>query len=524
MKNFTKQSIMLLIMLSLSGCTGYHSAEPERESTEGTEVTQATEANSYVADDDQEAFLEFLDTVNEKNALLDAPSTNLDQYKYDYLGGEPLFTAEDDSLGVDLDQVTELPQTISREDAKKEVDWYFRLLRTFYGLYTFYGGDEAFGAARMKCLEQLDAGSELLSIEEEYAPMLRDSLSFARDNHWMIGNVQMCPEILLMGNPDATFSLKNGVFYGGEDGDRAVESIENEPPENYLKPAIDKEGRLAYCPYIQVPEDERIETIVVRYQGGGEEEIPLEEETANSKTGKRKEILCTYEQDGIYTVQMNRMVRGSSADGPYQEGDDVIRERFLETAKNLQEASVGVFDLRYNGGGNGLLADEWFRIYTGEPLQPNYSSLTLRLRMGEDENSLDVLEQDARYRERGWDVDGSYYVKYPTPQFVDKKGSFLIVRTSDLTCSAAEVFTDMSRNLKNTLRIGTPTGGCITGDQSYFGVEMPWSKLSFTLGTKLYYWDEDYFSEGWGFVPDLYLTGSYVESRLDLFIERYLLP
>lgn len=281
---------------------------------------------------------------------------------------------------------------------------------------------------------------------------------------------------------------------------------------------------MAYCPYIQVPEDERIETIVVRYQGGGEEEIPLEEETANSKTGKRKEILCTYEQDGIYTVQMNRMVRGSSADGPYQEGDDVIRERFLETAKNLQEASVGVFDLRYNGGGNGLLADEWFRIYTGEPLQPNYSSLTLRLRMGEDENSLDVLEQDARYRERGWDVDGSYYVKYPTPQFVDKKGSFLIVRTSDLTCSAAEVFTDMSRNLKNTLRIGTPTGGCITGDQSYFGVEMPWSKLSFTLGTKLYYWDEDYFSEGWGFVPDLYLTGSYVESRLDLFIERYLLP
>lgn len=524
MKNFTKRSIVLLIMLSLGGCTGYRSAEPERESTEVTEATEATEASSYVADDDQEAFLEFLDTVNEKNALLDAPSTNLDQYKYDYLGGEPLFTAEDDSLGVDLDQVTEFPQTISREDAKKEVDWYFRFLRTFYGLYAFYGGDEAFGAARAKCLEQLDAGGELLSIEEEYAPMLRESLSFARDNHWWIGDVQMCPEILLMGNPDVTFSLKNGVFYGGEDGDRAVVSIENEPPENYLKPAIDKEGRLAYCPYIQAPENERIETIVVRYQDGGEEQIPLEEETANSKTGKRKETLCTYEQDGIYTVQMNQMVRESDATGPYQEGDDVIWERFLETAKIVQNASVGVFDLRYNNGGNGLLADEWFRIYTGEPLQSNCSSLRLCLGAGGDENTPEMLEQDARWSERGWDIAGYYYEKYPVPQFVDQKGPFLIVRTSDRTCSAAELFTDMTRNLKNTLRIGAPTGGTITGDQTYFGMAMPWSKLSFTCGTQLFYWDEDYFSEGWGFAPDLYLTGDNVEKRLDLFIERYLLP
>lgn len=476
------------------------------------------------ADNDQEAFLEFVDTVNEKNALLDAPSADLDQFKYDYSLGEPLLTPEEASLMVELDQVTEFPQTISREDAKKEVDWYFRFLRTFYGLYTFYGGDETFGVARAKCLEQLDAGGELLSIEKEYAPMLRDSLSFARDNHWMIGNVQMCPEILLMGNPDATFSLKNGVFYGGEDGDRAVESIENEPPENYLKPAIDKEGRLAYCPYIQVPEDERIETIVVRYQGGGEEEIPLEEETANSKTGKRKEILCTYEQDGIYTVQMNQMVMKNAATGPYQEGDDVIWERFLETAKIVQNASVGVFDLRYNNGGNGDLADEWFRAYTGETLQSNCSNLRIRRGIDWKENALETPEMDAEWLKRGWDVNGYYYEKYPVPQFVDQNGPFLIVRTSDRTCSAAELFTDMTRNLKNTLRIGAPTGGIITGDQTYFDMAMPWSKLSFTCGTILFYWDEDYFSEGWGFAPDLYLTGDNVEKRLDLFIERYLLP
>ncbi len=37
-----------------------------------------------------------------------------------------------------------------------------------------------------------------------------------------------------------------------------------------------------------------------------------------------------------------------------------------------------IFDLRNNTGRDGALVDEWFRIYTGKKLLPNYSTLRIR--------------------------------------------------------------------------------------------------------------------------------------------------
>lgn len=468
---------------------------------------------------DREEWIALLDEVNAKNAALDAPTADLDQYKYDYSSGEPLFTAEDNALIEGLHSVTAFPQTISRADAKTEVDWYFRLLRTRYGPYTFYGGDEVFAAARETLLAQLDAGSEPLRVKEDYAPMLCAALEFIRDNHFTIGDTKMGPKTVLVGNPGVTFLLRGGAYYGGENKDREVTAVEGGPPQRYLKPTIGMDGALTQCLYTQLPEHNVIKTVTVTYRDGGEERVTLQQALANAG-GPRPQATCHISQeDSIYTVQMNRMVMGSREDGPYTAGDDVLKEQFLRTATALEDYSAAIFDLRYNSGGNGNLPGEWFTAYTGEAFQPNYSKLALRRAL---DGSWPTPEKDARWSKPGWVADGDYYVQRPTPQFVDGAGPLLLVRTGSSTASAAEGFTDMARNLKNTLVVGAPTGGVLTANMSYFDMAMPWSKLAFSYGTNLYYWDSGYFAEGRGLAPDLYLTGNDTDARLALFLARYL--
>ena len=118
--------------------------------------------------------------------------------------------------------------------------------------------------------------------------------------------------------------------------------------------------------------------------------------------------------------------------------------------------------------------------------------------------------------------EGEYRVRRPEAQYLEREeGPFLVVLPSRGTASAAEAFTDLTRNVGRSLVIGSNTGGCLTGSQTYRGY-LPWSGTELAWGLELFVWPEGYFAEGGGLEPDVYLTGPDQEARLEQFLHRYL--
>lgn len=91
-----------------------------------------------------------------------------------------------------------------------------------------------------------------------------------------------------------------------------------------------------------------------------------------------------------------------------------------------------------------------------------------------------------------------------------------------LTFSAGEGLVHALTNVENTLIIGANTAGAFSGTNlSTF--QLPYSGLPFSFGQHLICWNTDYFREGYGLAPDIYLTGTNTDKRLGLVIQRYLI-
>lgn len=189
-------------------------------------------------------FSQLLAETAEKNEALNAPTGDLDVYRYAFDQGGPLLTEAEFSL---LGREEKAVGILTGAEARAEVDYLFRLLRAYYGLYTWFGGDEAFGAAEERVLRALE-GREEIPVGK-YQQILKEALGFVQDGHFGIGGSGTLERSALYCAEGTAFARRNGTFYGGEDLDRAVVSIQGENPADYLKRAIGPEGELTWKLY-----------------------------------------------------------------------------------------------------------------------------------------------------------------------------------------------------------------------------------------------------------------------------------
>lgn len=449
---------------------------------------------------DEAVFAELMAEVEARNRGIDAPVEDLDRFKYDFEGGGPLLTGEEwGMLGSE-----EAPDTLTVADARAEVDYLFRLLRTRYGLYTWFGGDETFGAAEERALSALEGREEIPTWE--YRNLLLASLDFLNDGHFTLEGRRMGEHQPLFCNEDLLFDRRDGAFYLE---DRRLKAVDGEDPAAYLKRAIGPEGELTwklYAPGRGVVEH----TVTLTFDDGAELVglPPVRDTEYTIGTGSTPFLMV--EQDGALIIQMDEMTFGPG-DGVSDKlmGDGAAEADFVASAEAAQDHAVAVVNLTRNHGGNGDLPLRWFRAFMGEEPQPNYATLGLNP-FGWEPRTGEVQE-------------GDYRVRRPSPQYLEREdGPFLVVLTSGDTASAAEGFTDLVHNLGRTLVIGSNTGGCLTGSQTWFDMRLPWSGLTMAWGADLFYWPQDYFQEGVGLEPDIYLTGGNQGIRLAQFMARYL--
>lgn len=462
----------------------------------------------HAVEQPKQDFYEILQEANEKNSALDAPQTSLDQFCYNFKNDKPKLTEKDTSLMWQEYDEKKVKKTLSASDARKETNWLFRLLRSQYGLYSYYGGDAAFGSAKTQILKEI--GRKGMVSTSAYQKILHKHLSFVTDLHLAIGAELFDAQLRLFGDESVHYVKMNGNYYEEGRLQDAVVKVNGKQPAYYFKRAIDENGSLTYYPYAMLKQKKDTCTFTVEYQSGKTKNIQL----APSEYAYKQNVdrLYNYETyDDLAYVEMNLAYMDWEA--PKE------RKQFLKDVPDLKKRSQIIFDLRNNPGGDGSLIDEWFERFTGKTLIPNYS--TLRIRPVFTCSAEELKEMDAFAAESGLKKSGKYYyAQYPGRQYLENEDRQIFVLTSRRTSSAAESMVDALKNLENVITIGTNTGGVLANMANHM-MAMPYSGLYLQFGECLQYFDPSYFKEGYGMEPDVYLTGKNIEKRLKKFFKKY---
>lgn len=457
---------------------------------------------------EQEELTVVIDEINKKNEELDAPIDSIDRFCYNYKNSKPKVTKKDNSLmWEDYDRKNILPK-FTVYAAKKEVHWLFRLLRSQYGLYTYYGGDAKFEKAEKLILK--DVGSKGMISAKKYQKLLHKHLGFITDEHLAIGEQIFGTDVRLFSNETEHYIKSGEKYFSKDDPQNAIVEINGKQPEKYLKRAIDENGRLTYYPYARLKQKEDICSYILKYENGDTKSVSLKP----AKYSYKKDLDRMYgydKYDNAGYVEINEAFM--EEDFPKE------RKRLLKDVSDMKKQENLIIDLRNNPGGDGTLVDEWFYRYTGKQLLPNYS--TLRIRPVWISDAKELREMDAFADETGLEKSGKYYYRqYPGHQYLENGDRQIFVLTSAHTCSAAEAMTDALKNIENTVVIGTNTGGVLLNMANY-SLAMPYSGLLLQFGEAMQYFDPSYFQESYGLEPDIYLTGKNLNKRLETFFELY---
>lgn len=168
-------------------------------------------------------------------------------YRYedfeDELSSEELiFSKEDYNQDVDLDR------TIPTEEALKEIDFLFRMIKYGYAGYQYFGGDETFQRAKEKIvfvLNQASQDGQLLI--GTYLEMIAKHLAFIQDGHFLIGNTGFCKRFSYYSTDQYLFDKdKDGVYTYLNGQKHYLVVVNGEEASKYINYALDEKGEVFY--------------------------------------------------------------------------------------------------------------------------------------------------------------------------------------------------------------------------------------------------------------------------------------
>lgn len=492
-----KRLIALLVLSSLllAAC-----AAPNKNGSGVGNITEPTQTetgetgttNEDVANGGEEAasHLELSDTfqtlLDEVNAAHEAVTA--------YTGGYAEYAMQHEEPGFNSNQYDYIfPQmpgndvVLTLEQVTEDMEICYKALRTRYGCYNYFGGDDAFRPAidaviaDCAALDVITCGDLRNSLEKHF--------SFVKDDHVAMGNRYASERQI-------PFFYREVSYYKTESGYRTldgktVSSVDGyEDLDELFKLSMTQEGELVYYPILLqgaayrnwLTETLESSTVLtVRYSDGSYDELTAEPYRMEYDPQAQSDTFITEEQ-GIPVMMGNYWQSNGSA--------------LLDAAADYQESDLLVADLRKNLGGDTAVVSKWFQNYTGQTVLPN----------------LLMLKRD---NPKGLEVCFE-----PGEDFIDMD-KVLIVLTSKMTMSASEFFVDMAYNLENTLIVGENTRGCLRGGGANRYCTLPNSKFYMEFGSTLtLFANDEYFEEYRGFYPDIWVPEAEAKEAVMNFIAR----
>ncbi|EHM37541.1 S41 family peptidase [Flavonifractor plautii] len=404
-------------------------------------------------------FHTFLDAVNEKRRAVIEEGEPLDisPWTPDFADQNHTFTdGEMEALMTHRNMVDYLPPEKARED----LDVFFTLLRTTYGAYEYFGGDEVFEKLRAESIEILEDtttpyGSTLIRLATAlYLPLEGTVL----DGHFTIGGSYLLSKLRTYYVPDIYISDPTGLS------------------EDYVKPTIGPDGAITYGFFAMSEDGSDLPDTLGGYELSW---------TPCETVGPGHFVFAESEYQGIPTL----LSRYMSADTP--EGEAQL-ERFATCGGEYADAPLLIFDVRSNPGGYSNWMAEWFEGWTGQPAQPRRSS------------GKRISQIGCYFLDYPDEAMGTWAVSSQPGRWVEREGiTFLL--TDNWTASAGEdVLTDL-HTVENTLVVGVNTGGCYLVSDN-FTCYLPNSGLPVFFGTGLGFHETMENRDGIGYLPDLWVN------------------
>lgn len=409
-------------------------------------------------------------------------------------------------------------ELLSAEQAENDIHTLFYYLRSEYGLYDYYGGETAFSAAEEALLSYCKEAETIT--KTDFQNLILEKLSFIRDCHFMVGGITPTRLVFPYYYTEIAFEKTKDGYQSIQEKKKvaAVEGCDNW--EELFRPSLSSEGTLVYYPVVLkemaqnadisgfVPEDIRIFY---------EDRSDIWLSSAPYGYGFRPERADVelYKNQGIPVLYSRKM--------GFDEAGDKDAQAFLEYAAQLLDSPVIILDLRANGGGNMALPYKWLNLYTGEYAAGNTFSLDYEQAKASAASRSRFVSEETLITYMGRKPLGEKLVLYGNQQkpWLENQ-NLLIVLTSKATASSSEAMLDLLYNMENVLIIGDPTAGAFLGEGTY-ELKLPNSLLTVSFGDSRRFFPEgDYFSEGRGFFPDIWVSAEKAEELAVAFILKNL--
>lgn len=376
---------------------------------------------------------------------------------------------------------------LTLEQLTEDMEILYRALRTSYGCYNYFGGDEAFRPA-------IDAViADCAAMETITRGAVRESLSvhfaFVKDGHFYLGSNSANDFQVPFFYREIAYK-KTDSGYQTQDG-RTVMAVDGyDDLDELFKLSLTQEGELVYYPIllenaayraVMTGPVESSTVLTVQYSDGSSDLLTAETYLMDTNIDGLPNISVEEEQ-GIPVITANFFSWNTGAN------------LFLNTAVENRTSDLLMVDLRKCRGGAGDIVSNWFQTYSGQTVSGHALMLNLSKSQGKEQI-------------------------YPlVDNFIDMD-NICIVLTSKSTASAGELFADISCNLENTLLIGENTMGCYRGSSG--GIILPNSGLYMRFGTTLtMYPENDYFQEYRGFFPDIWCPQSEAKEAVLNFLSK----
>lgn len=461
-------------------------------------------------------------TVNEKNEAFLNRDTSYDEAEYlsDYEDLE--FTDEEIKKmnSSDYDNVT-------KEEAKEDVDTFFRVMKSLYAGYTYFGGDEAFDKAKEEIKANIDSYNKDKINQKAFAELMKEPLSFIKDSHFVINGVRCFDEAhTYYESTKMVFRETEIGFFTTIDGKRYYLPEEH---ENLLKVTIAESGELVYGLFAVVTPDEKEKLPLKLHLKSGTKTHEVDIDWILSEVGGSQETYAEYtEENSVAISSLSGMVLSEFNFTPVNE--------FLNNSKKHAEHEYSILDLRTNDGGAAEFDMLWVYGYTGEITDMSYPQIAILDDFYEKIDGypanynaldpyleLDIVDDKIKAEFENKEIktgvvksNGTLDIK---PEKMIENKNTLFVLQSKRDVSSGEVFIMMLDNVENVLSVGTNTHGCIHAGNT-FTMCLPNSGLPFMYSRAIFAgFDKDF--DVYGLEPDIYVADDDAQDTVLRCIEYY---